>query len=92
MFLSRCSIQNFVFVCFQTDFHYEYTECDSKGGRWRVSVPAPGKCIGGAPNAPIRGKDCCKYTILFLQIDSNERYSGDITKEKSIFDIMIIEV
>ncbi|ESP03535.1 hypothetical protein LOTGIDRAFT_81462, partial [Lottia gigantea] len=40
------------------DFHYEYTECDSHGGRWRVSVPEPGKCIDGAPNAPVRGKDC----------------------------------
>ncbi|XP_050414359.1 endosome/lysosome-associated apoptosis and autophagy regulator family member 2 isoform X2 [Patella vulgata] len=45
-------------ACQPKDFHYEYTECDSNGGRWRVSVPDPDKCTGGAPNAPIRGKDC----------------------------------
>ncbi|XP_074646985.1 endosome/lysosome-associated apoptosis and autophagy regulator family member 2-like [Tubulanus polymorphus] len=45
-------------TCQPKDFHFEYTECDSYGGRWRVSVPQPGKCIGGAPNPPVRGKDC----------------------------------
>ncbi|XP_076469611.1 endosome/lysosome-associated apoptosis and autophagy regulator family member 2-like isoform X2 [Babylonia areolata] len=45
-------------ACQPKDFHYEYTECDSEGGRWRVSVPKPNTCIGGAPNPPVRGKDC----------------------------------
>lgn len=45
-------------TCLPKDFHYEYTECDKFGGRWRVSVPDPHKCTGGVPNAPIRGKDC----------------------------------
>ncbi|KAK7102188.1 hypothetical protein V1264_020446 [Littorina saxatilis] len=45
-------------ACQPKDFHYEYTECDSEGGRWRVSVPKPDTCIGGAPNPPVRGKDC----------------------------------
>ncbi|KAL8583433.1 hypothetical protein ACOMHN_057889 [Nucella lapillus] len=45
-------------TCHPKDFHYEYTECDSEGGRWRVSVPKPNICIGGAPNPPVRGKDC----------------------------------
>lgn len=45
-------------ACQPSDFHYEYTECDSEGGRWRVSVPKPNTCTGGAPNAPVRGKDC----------------------------------
>ena len=44
--------------CVQKDFHYEYTQCDSDGGRWRVSVPSPNTCIGGAPNPPVRGKGC----------------------------------
>ena len=50
----------------QKDFHYEYTECDSDGGRWRVSVPKPNVCVGGAPNPPVRGKDCSKYLIFAL--------------------------
>ncbi|CAH1782541.1 unnamed protein product [Owenia fusiformis] len=47
-------------TCQPKDYHYEYTECDSYGGRWRVSVPAPDKCNpnGTAPNAPVRGKAC----------------------------------
>ena len=52
----------------QHDFHYEYTECDSNGGRWRVSVPKPNVCIGGAPNSPVRGKGCGKlqaFTVFY---------------------------
>lgn len=41
-------------TCRPIDFHYEFTECDSEGGRWRVSVPKPNTCIGGAPNPPER--------------------------------------
>ncbi|BFZ08340.1 hypothetical protein BsWGS_11379 [Bradybaena similaris] len=46
--------------CHLDDFHYEYTECDSTGGRWRVPVPKePGMCTPStAPGAPIRGKEC----------------------------------
>lgn len=45
-------------TCQPKDFHYEFTECDDLGGRWRVSVPRPLKCIGGAPNPPQRVDDC----------------------------------
>ncbi|XP_063598992.1 endosome/lysosome-associated apoptosis and autophagy regulator family member 2-like isoform X2 [Penaeus indicus] len=45
-------------TCQPEDFHYEFTECDEKGGRWRVSVPKPGVCEGGAPNPPTRTEDC----------------------------------
>ncbi|XP_013411931.1 UPF0577 protein KIAA1324-like homolog isoform X2 [Lingula anatina] len=45
-------------TCQAKDFHYEYTECDSNGGRWRVSVPVPNTCVDGAPNPPVRGKSC----------------------------------
>ncbi|KAL5013570.1 hypothetical protein ScPMuIL_007840 [Solemya velum] len=61
-------------TCHPNDFHYEYTECDSEGGRWRVSVPKPGTCTGGAPNAPVRGKDC-KFTCepgYFLDVAGNQ--------------------
>ncbi|XP_064604934.1 endosome/lysosome-associated apoptosis and autophagy regulator family member 2-like isoform X3 [Liolophura sinensis] len=61
-------------TCQPEDFHYEYTECDSKGGRWRVSVPKPDFCSGGAPNPPVRGKDC-SFTCdsgQFLDIQDQE--------------------
>ncbi|KAH7948001.1 hypothetical protein HPB52_017604 [Rhipicephalus sanguineus] len=45
-------------ACQPKDFHYEFTECDDQGGRWRVSVPRPQTCVGGAPNAPQRVEDC----------------------------------
>ncbi|KAK3864258.1 hypothetical protein Pcinc_028364 [Petrolisthes cinctipes] len=45
-------------TCQPSDFHYEFTECDHKGGRWRVSVPEPGVCQGGTPNPPKRTADC----------------------------------
>uniref|UniRef100_H3AUB7 Endosome-lysosome associated apoptosis and autophagy regulator family member 2 n=1 Tax=Latimeria chalumnae TaxID=7897 RepID=H3AUB7_LATCH len=41
----------------QTDYHFEYTECDSSGSRWRVAVPnADGTCTG-LPD-PVKGKEC----------------------------------
>jgi len=46
-------------ACQAADFHFEYTECDSAGGRWRVAVPkSPGRCTGGNPPPPNRGKGC----------------------------------
>ncbi|CAD5110887.1 DgyrCDS252 [Dimorphilus gyrociliatus] len=41
-----------------SDFHYEYTECDSQGKRWRVQVPEFDKCTGGSPQPPERAPDC----------------------------------
>uniref|UniRef100_A0A674BPC2 Endosome-lysosome associated apoptosis and autophagy regulator family member 2 n=1 Tax=Salmo trutta TaxID=8032 RepID=A0A674BPC2_SALTR len=41
----------------QTDYYYEYTECDSTGSRWRVAIPqSHGSCIG-LPE-PVRGTEC----------------------------------
>ncbi|KAG8451374.1 hypothetical protein GDO86_003543 [Hymenochirus boettgeri] len=41
----------------QSEYHYEYTECDSSGTRWRVAVPhTPGLCTG-LPD-PIKGTEC----------------------------------
>ncbi|KAM8883660.1 endosome/lysosome-associated apoptosis and autophagy regulator family member 2-like [Synchiropus picturatus] len=43
--------------CVDTDYYYQYTECDSTGSRWRVSIPvSPGSC-GDLP-PPSRGTDC----------------------------------
>ncbi|XP_059150434.1 endosome/lysosome-associated apoptosis and autophagy regulator family member 2-like isoform X2 [Physella acuta] len=46
--------------CHLDDYHYEYTECDSEGGRWRVSVPKnPDNCVPGqSPGVAARGKEC----------------------------------
>ncbi|XP_053313800.1 endosome/lysosome-associated apoptosis and autophagy regulator 1 [Spea bombifrons] len=44
-------------ACRESEYHYEYTECDSTGSRWRVAVPrSPGLCTG-LPD-PIKGTEC----------------------------------
>ncbi|KAM4701230.1 endosome/lysosome-associated apoptosis and autophagy regulator 1 [Discoglossus pictus] len=44
-------------ACKESEYHYEYTECDSTGTRWRVAVPhTPGLCTG-LPD-PIKGTEC----------------------------------
>ncbi|KAL9824677.1 endosome/lysosome-associated apoptosis and autophagy regulator 1 isoform 3-T3 [Geothlypis trichas] len=44
-------------VCKESEYHYEYTACDSSGSRWRVAVPhMPGLCTG-LPD-PVRGTEC----------------------------------
>uniref|UniRef100_A0A8V1A7A5 Endosome-lysosome associated apoptosis and autophagy regulator 1 n=1 Tax=Gallus gallus TaxID=9031 RepID=A0A8V1A7A5_CHICK len=41
----------------QSEYHYEYTACDSAGARWRVAVPhTPGLCTG-LPD-PVKGTEC----------------------------------
>lgn len=52
-------------VSLQTDFYYEYTECDSTGSRWRVAIPQiPGDCVG-LPE-PVRGTECSKRLSSFI--------------------------
>ncbi|XP_052536979.1 endosome/lysosome-associated apoptosis and autophagy regulator family member 2 isoform X2 [Tympanuchus pallidicinctus] len=43
--------------CEETDYHFEYTECDSSGSRWRVAVPNPSAECSGLPD-PVKGKEC----------------------------------
>lgn len=52
--------------CFvQTDYYYQYTECDNTGSRWRVAIPLnPGSCSDLPP--PTRGTDCCKHRLCVL--------------------------
>ncbi|CDW53634.1 hypothetical protein TTRE_0000189901 [Trichuris trichiura] len=60
--------------CEEKDFHFEYTECDKQGGRWRVAVPQPDQCVGGHPPPPVRGRDCsfsCRPGT-FLDLSSQE--------------------
>ncbi|KAK5876634.1 hypothetical protein CesoFtcFv8_025968 [Champsocephalus esox] len=43
--------------CDRTEYNYQYTECDSTGSRWRVSIPVtPNSCSDLPP--PTRGTDC----------------------------------
>lgn len=59
-------------ACQPKDFHYEFTECDDAGGRWRVSVPRPQTCVGGAPNAPQRFDDCTTSCGAGMYLDRTE--------------------
>ncbi|XP_069489762.1 endosome/lysosome-associated apoptosis and autophagy regulator 1 isoform X2 [Ambystoma mexicanum] len=44
-------------ACKESEYHFEYTECDSTGSRWRVAVPhTPGLCTG-LPD-PVKGTEC----------------------------------
>ncbi|XP_036720410.1 endosome/lysosome-associated apoptosis and autophagy regulator family member 2 isoform X3 [Balaenoptera musculus] len=43
--------------CLEEDYHFEYTECDSSGSRWRVAIPNPAVDCSGLPD-PVRGKEC----------------------------------
>lgn len=46
----------------QSDYYYQYTECDSTGSRWRVAIPLnPGSCSDLPP--PTRGTDCCRSRL-----------------------------
>ncbi|XP_032379813.1 UPF0577 protein KIAA1324-like [Etheostoma spectabile] len=60
-------------LCSETDYYYEYTECDSTGSRWRVAIPqSPGACTG-LPE-PVRGTECtfsCKAGE-FLEMSAQE--------------------
>ncbi|XP_062861367.1 UPF0577 protein KIAA1324-like homolog isoform X1 [Trichomycterus rosablanca] len=43
--------------CRETDYYFEYTECDSTGSRWRVAIPHRQNSCTGLPE-PVRGTDC----------------------------------
>ncbi|CAH2275655.1 UPF0577 KIAA1324-like homolog [Pelobates cultripes] len=43
--------------CREEQYHYEYTECDSTGSRWRVAVPNEVQTCSGLPD-PEKGKEC----------------------------------
>uniref|UniRef100_A0A673BRH5 UPF0577 protein KIAA1324-like n=1 Tax=Sphaeramia orbicularis TaxID=375764 RepID=A0A673BRH5_9TELE len=66
-------MQMFCVSLWQTDYYYEYTECDSTGSRWRVAIPQnPGSCTG-LPE-PVRGTECtfsCKAGE-FLEMSAQE--------------------
>ncbi|XP_013858910.1 UPF0577 protein KIAA1324-like [Austrofundulus limnaeus] len=79
-FVARCALILWVIEggegqrqCTETDYYYEYTECDSTGSRWRVAIPQrPGACAG-LPE-PVKGTECtfsCKAGE-FLEMSAQE--------------------
>ncbi|KAF7209731.1 endosome/lysosome-associated apoptosis and autophagy regulator 1 isoform X1 [Nothobranchius furzeri] len=44
-------------LCKESDYHFEYTECDVLGSRWRVAIPNKANTCTGLPE-PIRGTNC----------------------------------
>uniref|UniRef100_A0AAQ4P2U6 Endosome-lysosome associated apoptosis and autophagy regulator 1 n=1 Tax=Gasterosteus aculeatus aculeatus TaxID=481459 RepID=A0AAQ4P2U6_GASAC len=41
----------------QSDYHFEYTECDALGSRWRVAVPNKADICTDLPD-PVKGTQC----------------------------------
>uniref|UniRef100_A0A671YMS3 Endosome-lysosome associated apoptosis and autophagy regulator 1 n=1 Tax=Sparus aurata TaxID=8175 RepID=A0A671YMS3_SPAAU len=41
----------------RSDYHFEYTECDALGSRWRVAVPNKADICTGLPD-PVKGTQC----------------------------------
>ncbi|KAK5863489.1 hypothetical protein PBY51_000517 [Eleginops maclovinus] len=44
-------------MCKESDYHFEYTECDALQSRWRVAVPNKVDICTGLPN-PVKGTQC----------------------------------
>ncbi|CAG07478.1 unnamed protein product [Tetraodon nigroviridis] len=44
-------------LCKESDYHFEYTECDALGSRWRVAVPNKADICTGLPD-PVHGTQC----------------------------------
>uniref|UniRef100_A0A3Q3VQ33 MRH domain-containing protein n=1 Tax=Mola mola TaxID=94237 RepID=A0A3Q3VQ33_MOLML len=44
-------------LCKESDYHFEYTECDVFGSRWRVAVPNKADICTGLPD-PVPGTQC----------------------------------
>ncbi|KAM9829175.1 endosome/lysosome-associated apoptosis and autophagy regulator 1 [Syngnathus typhle] len=44
-------------MCKESDYHFEYTECDVLGSRWRVAIPNKALTCTGLPD-PVKGTQC----------------------------------
>ncbi|XP_072537897.1 endosome/lysosome-associated apoptosis and autophagy regulator 1 [Salminus brasiliensis] len=44
-------------ICKESDYHFEYTDCDVLGSRWRVSIPNKPDTCTGLPD-PVKGTHC----------------------------------
>ncbi|XP_033880704.2 endosome/lysosome-associated apoptosis and autophagy regulator family member 2-like [Acipenser ruthenus] len=43
--------------CKETEYYFEYTECDITGSRWRVAIPIKEGSCSGLPD-PVKGTEC----------------------------------
>ncbi|XP_056319615.1 endosome/lysosome-associated apoptosis and autophagy regulator 1 [Danio aesculapii] len=43
--------------CKESDYHFEYTDCDVLGSRWRVAIPNKPETCTGLPD-PVKGTQC----------------------------------
>ena len=59
-----------VFVCAQGEYEYEFTECDSAGGRWRVPVPRKADQCLALGLASVRQRDCGRFNNLLLLVST----------------------
>lgn len=50
----------FCVLFLQSDYHFEYTECDVLGSRWRVAVPNKADICTGLPD-PVAGTRCSRF-------------------------------
>ncbi|XP_075998687.1 endosome/lysosome-associated apoptosis and autophagy regulator family member 2 [Genypterus blacodes] len=59
--------------CSESDYYYEYTECDSTGSRWRVAIPHIPEACTGLPE-PVRGTECTFSCAAgeFLEMSAQE--------------------
>lgn len=58
-FSTSTEMNECVFVLFQSDYHFEYTDCDVLGSRWRVAIPNKPDTCTGLPD-PVKGTQCSK--------------------------------
>ncbi|XP_067095809.1 endosome/lysosome-associated apoptosis and autophagy regulator 1 [Osmerus mordax] len=60
-------------MCKESDYHFEYTECDVLGSRWRVAVPNKLDTCTGLPD-PLKGTQCTFFCSEgeFLDMSSQE--------------------
>uniref|UniRef100_A0A4W6CR77 Endosome-lysosome associated apoptosis and autophagy regulator 1 n=1 Tax=Lates calcarifer TaxID=8187 RepID=A0A4W6CR77_LATCA len=56
VFIQLCETHTCI-MSLQSDYHFEYTECDVLGSRWRVAVPNKADTCTGLPD-PVKGTQC----------------------------------
>lgn len=61
--MSGCVKLNTCVLPPQSDYHFEYTECDVLGSRWRVAVPNKADTCTGLPD-PVKGTQCSECPPL----------------------------
>lgn len=58
----------------QSDYHFEYTECDVLQSRWRVAIPNKENTCTGLPD-PVKGTQCSEYPTFKLTVSYSSMFS-----------------